>query len=222
MDTHKSSRIINTSKPEQNGRQFCRRHCRFNFEYGFIEVCSNWQLVNIGSCNGLAPNRRPAITWINDDMVHWRISYITPQDFNGVTGRSFCIPDVQILGFWGIFQDEQNYDILDVYFGINGKSSDFFSSEFATKNAFLYLTIRRILSVFPPFPMTSSTCGFSSPDTPWRHPYVGSRHQTQDFKIQDSRVLLTANRPQARTSVFHIWYHFTNMADSWYRMFYIL
>ena len=45
-------------------------------------------------------------------------------------------------------------------------------------------------------------------------------HTVPGFK--DSRVLLTANRPQARTSVFHIWYHFTNMADSWYRMFYIL
>ena len=28
---------------------------------------------SIGSRNGLAPNRRQAITWTNDDLVHWRI-----------------------------------------------------------------------------------------------------------------------------------------------------
>ena len=31
------------------------------------------QYVIIGSDNGLAPNRRQAIIWTNDDLVHWRI-----------------------------------------------------------------------------------------------------------------------------------------------------
>ena len=46
------------------------------FDSNFTEVCSqgsNWQYVRIGSVNGLAPNRRQAITWTNDDPVHWRI-----------------------------------------------------------------------------------------------------------------------------------------------------
>ena len=34
---------------------------------------SNWQDVSIGSGNGLAPNRRQAITWSIDGQVHWRI-----------------------------------------------------------------------------------------------------------------------------------------------------
>ena len=33
----------------------------------------NWQLVSIGSCNGLAVNRRQAIAWSNDDPVYRRI-----------------------------------------------------------------------------------------------------------------------------------------------------
>ena len=33
----------------------------------------NWQKVSIGLGNGLAPNRRQAITWTNVDRVHWRI-----------------------------------------------------------------------------------------------------------------------------------------------------
>ena len=41
----------------------------------FTEICSqesNWQKASIGSGNGLAPNRRQAITWTNADPVHWR------------------------------------------------------------------------------------------------------------------------------------------------------
>ena len=33
----------------------------------------NWQKAIIDSGNGLAPNRRQAIIWINDDPAHWRI-----------------------------------------------------------------------------------------------------------------------------------------------------
>ena len=34
---------------------------------------SNEQYPSIGSDNGLAPTRRQAIMWANDDMVYWRI-----------------------------------------------------------------------------------------------------------------------------------------------------
>ena len=46
------------------------------FDSNFTEVCSkgsNWQKVNIGSSNGMALNRRQAITWTNADPVHRRI-----------------------------------------------------------------------------------------------------------------------------------------------------
>ena len=34
---------------------------------------ANWQNPGICSGNGLAPNRRQTINWINADSVHWRI-----------------------------------------------------------------------------------------------------------------------------------------------------
>ena len=46
----------------------------FNFHWHFTEVCSsgtNWQLLIIGSGNGLALNRWQAITWTSDDYVLW-------------------------------------------------------------------------------------------------------------------------------------------------------
>ena len=46
------------------------------FDSNFTAVCSQGstqQLVSIGSGNGLAPNRRQAITWTNAYPVHWRI-----------------------------------------------------------------------------------------------------------------------------------------------------
>ena len=46
------------------------------FGANFTEVCpwgTNWQKVSIGSGNGLAPNRRQAITRTNVDPVHGRI-----------------------------------------------------------------------------------------------------------------------------------------------------
>ena len=41
-----------------------------DFDYDFTEMYSqesNWQYSNIGSDNGLAPTRRQAIIWTNDD-----------------------------------------------------------------------------------------------------------------------------------------------------------
>ena len=47
----------------------CQMHLlEFRFKFHW-----NWQCTSIGSGNGLAPNRRQAITWTNDDPVHWRI-----------------------------------------------------------------------------------------------------------------------------------------------------
>ena len=47
------------------------------FKYIFLnEVCawgSNQKYPSIGSDNGLAPVRRQAIIWINEDLLHWRI-----------------------------------------------------------------------------------------------------------------------------------------------------
>ena len=48
----------------------------FNFDSNFSEIFSkesNWQYAGTGSGNGLAPNRRQAITWTNADPVHRRI-----------------------------------------------------------------------------------------------------------------------------------------------------
>ena len=48
----------------------------FIFWFKFHWNCfwrSYWQEVRIGSGNGLGPNRRRVVTWINVDTVHWRI-----------------------------------------------------------------------------------------------------------------------------------------------------
>ena len=74
----------NSSTPGQNGRHFGRRHFLTNFlewkwqnsNSNFIEICfheSNWQYAIFSSGNGLAPNKRQAITWTHDGPVHWRI-----------------------------------------------------------------------------------------------------------------------------------------------------
>ena len=57
---------------------------------------------------------------------------------------------------------------------------------------------------------------------PWFKTPLRSCHKHCNV-YKDSRVLSAANMPQTRTSVFHIWYHFTYMAElfSCYRMFYI-
>ena len=42
-----------------------------------------------GSGTGLAPNRRQAITWTNDDLVHWRIYAALGRDeVNTLTWRA--------------------------------------------------------------------------------------------------------------------------------------
>ena len=63
---------LNSSPPGPNGRHFGRRHFQMyflklkwqNFDANITEIYSQesgWQWANIGSGNGLAPNRRQAI-----------------------------------------------------------------------------------------------------------------------------------------------------------------
>ena len=49
----------------------------------FVLQGSNWQKVSIGRVNGLAPTWQQAITWINDEPVHW-CTYESP-DLNELT-----------------------------------------------------------------------------------------------------------------------------------------
>ena len=49
----------------------------------FTESCSqgsNWQYRSIGLGNGLATNRRQAITWTNADPTHWHIHAAPGED----------------------------------------------------------------------------------------------------------------------------------------------
>ena len=72
---------VNSSPPGQNGRHFAGNifRCIFVNEKFCILIqislkfVPKWQYVSIGLGNGLAPNRRQAITWTNDDLVHWCI-----------------------------------------------------------------------------------------------------------------------------------------------------
>ena len=63
---------------------FRRRHFQMHFhewnvlhlDSNFTQICSlraNSQYASINPGNGLAPNRRQAITWTNANPVHWRI-----------------------------------------------------------------------------------------------------------------------------------------------------
>ena len=65
---------VHALRPRQDGRHFpddiLKDIFNENFDYNFPEVCSNWQLVNICSDNGLAPSRRQAIIWNNAAIVH--------------------------------------------------------------------------------------------------------------------------------------------------------
>ena len=68
----------------------CKWKC-LNFDYNFIEVCSqgsNWQYSSIGADNGLAPNRRQAITWTND-VLGCRSIY-TPLGSNDLKSVLVC------------------------------------------------------------------------------------------------------------------------------------
>ena len=71
---------VNTFRPRQNGLSFCRHFLeweRLKFDLNFTENCSErsiWQYANIGSDNGLVPNRRQAIIWTSD--VSFTVAYM--------------------------------------------------------------------------------------------------------------------------------------------------
>ena len=75
---------VNTLRPRQNGRHFHRQYFQMhfpewkclNFDWNFTEICSlgsNWQQSSAGSDDDLAPSRRQAIIWTNDDLFCWCI-----------------------------------------------------------------------------------------------------------------------------------------------------
>ena len=75
---------VNSSPPRTKLPPFRRRHFQMHFrewkvlyiDQHFPEVCSygvNWQQPSIGLDNGLAANRRHAISWANADPVRRRI-----------------------------------------------------------------------------------------------------------------------------------------------------
>ena len=54
---------------------FCLKFCWSLYP----RVQFTWEHVNIGSRNGLVPNRWQAITWTSDDPIHWCICVSRPQ-----------------------------------------------------------------------------------------------------------------------------------------------
>ena len=80
-----SNRPVNSSPPGQNCCHFANdifRYIFVNEKFNILIKISlkfvpqspiNREYPSIGSCNGLAPIRRQAIVWTNDDLVYWRI-----------------------------------------------------------------------------------------------------------------------------------------------------
>ena len=80
---HTDEGICWHTEAETKWPSFHRRHLQVhfflwfnNFHSHFTEICSlgsNWQYGNIGSDNGLAPNRWQAIFWTNVVVLYWLI-----------------------------------------------------------------------------------------------------------------------------------------------------
>ena len=47
----------------------------------FLPMALSYLLNIIGSYNGLVPNRQHAITWSNDDIVHWHMISVITMDY---------------------------------------------------------------------------------------------------------------------------------------------
>ena len=79
--------FINTLRPRQDGRHFGRRHFQiqisqwkcYNIDKNSLNFVPKGPIDNKSSLlgNSLAPNKRQAITWTNDDPVQWPI-YSSP------------------------------------------------------------------------------------------------------------------------------------------------
>ena len=89
---------VSTLRPRQDGRLFGRRHFQiqihqwkcFDFDKNLTKMYSlgsNQQHSNIGSDNGLAPNRQQAVIWTNDGLVYWCIY------------SSFCLNEFTLLDY---------------------------------------------------------------------------------------------------------------------------
>ena len=72
------------------------------------------QQTSIGSGNGLAPNRRQAIIWTNDDPVHWRIYAALGED--GLNSLSCKLHLNQITSFK---YSVKIFFMKNLYFGEN-------------------------------------------------------------------------------------------------------
>ena len=51
----------------------CLEYNDLRFDLNITEDCSKGQLVSTGSGNGLAPNRRQAISWTDIDQYAWHV-----------------------------------------------------------------------------------------------------------------------------------------------------
>ena len=73
--------FFNTLRPRQNQRHFADdifklifldEYCGIWFEFHWhLFPTTQLQQASIGSDNGLAPDRRQAIIWTNDNIIHW-------------------------------------------------------------------------------------------------------------------------------------------------------
>ena len=100
--------VLKTLRPRQNGRHFSDDifKCIFINEKFCISILISLKFVprgpiaSSGSGNGLAPNRRQAITWTNADPVHWRIYAALEGDGVMAVIRYVCIIRAMLNTQW--------------------------------------------------------------------------------------------------------------------------
>ena len=97
---------INSSPPGQNGRHSGRRHLQMHFpewkwysDSNFSEIFfTGVQLTvsHIGSGNGLAPNKRQAITWTNAAPVPWpgKRNYCQASNISHTKSQALNVPSL--------------------------------------------------------------------------------------------------------------------------------
>ena len=135
--------LHNSCPPGKNGRHFGRWQFQMHFlewKWQNSEICSqefNWQYRSIGSGNGLAPNRRKAITWTNADPVHWCIYAALQAHELRLKAFSCKSQEVTNLGPCGIIISLHNYDPevkIGVRKSINGAGQLKWSVTYLTSN----------------------------------------------------------------------------------------
>ena len=113
------------------------------FDYDLTGACpsrSNWPYISMVSGNGLAPNRRQAITWAHDDPVHWQSYSFNFQHLPDVfKGMKLYIP-----------KDVDNYTTLRRYvIAFDGDVVADFEKDEATHIVVKSKKVRRILTFKP-------------------------------------------------------------------------